>query len=303
MESNYRTIITAGKPGVGKSYLGNFILSNNPKSQIFQSESNPKQFGVTKQIQYRKQYAQHLNCTLEYIDVPGAGDPTISIKNVVDDLVQQLSAKTINAALMLVAAQDERASANEVLTISFLKNFFNSKGISTQECLWLVITRCQEKMPEENFVQGKLEFLSSMGLVIRQDHVILFDNTTQSLSPFIQEVFKIQQNQGLQVEQNTEQALQNFSKDLQSVAMKDPCIKKEFEQFEMLMRLVMDQNDKLATKLEKQADALQQITSNQYQEMMKQNDRLATHLGKQAEAMQELARNQRPQSRKTCNLI
>ncbi|KAL4497334.1 hypothetical protein ABPG72_011269 [Tetrahymena utriculariae] len=265
MESNYRTIIAAGRPGVGKSYLGNFILTNSPKSQVFKSESNPGEFGITKQIQYKKQYAQHLNCNLEFIDVPGSGDPTISITDLAKDLVSQLSNKTINAALMLVTAQDERATASEVLTTSFLKNFFSSKGISTKECLWLIITRCQEKMPDQNFIQGKLDFLRKIGLDISNNHVILFDNTSQSLSPFINQVFQIQKNQGLQVETNTERALQNFSKDLRDVSMKDPCIKQEFEQFEQLMRMMMDQNDKLAEQLGKQADALQAIARNQNQ--------------------------------------
>ncbi|KAL4455697.1 hypothetical protein ABPG74_003107 [Tetrahymena malaccensis] len=263
MESNYRTIIAAGRPGVGKSYLGNFILSNNPNSQMFLSESNPLEYGVTKTIQYKKEYAKHLNCTLEYIDIPGSGDPTINITDFANDLVKQLSSKTINAALMLVSVQDDRASAYEVLTISFLKNFFKSKGISSKECLWLMITRCQLNMPNQNFIKGKLEFLRRTGLDISENHVILFDNTVDSLSPFIKEVFTIQQDQGLQVEKNTEQALQNFSKDLKTVTMNDPCMKKEFEQFEVLMRLMMEQNDKLAVQLGKQADAIQALANNQ----------------------------------------
>ncbi|KAL4489181.1 hypothetical protein ABPG73_005668 [Tetrahymena malaccensis] len=252
MENNYRTIITAGRPGV---------------------------------------------------DVPGSGDPTISITDVINDLVSQLSAKTINAALMLVASQDDRASASEFMAASFYKNFFNSKGISAKECLWLVITRCQEKNPDQKFIDGKLQFLKRNGLEIRQDHIILFDSTTNSLSLLIKEVFQIQQDQGLQVEQNTQKALQNFSKDLKEVAMKDPIMKQEFQQFEMLMRLMMDQNDKLAAQLGKQADALQQLTISQREEMSQQNERLAKQLGLQAEAIKELANNQRGSSGETCNLI
>ncbi|KAL4481551.1 hypothetical protein ABPG74_007640 [Tetrahymena malaccensis] len=187
MDYQTRNIIACGRPGVGKSALGN-TESRNAITDL----------NLT-QIQLNG-----------YIDIPGQGDHTLDMDQLAQSLSDQLKNFTIHAILYLVSTQDERFTIQELCLIQFIKSFFKERGLNSQDNLWLVTTHCDQKKPNNQFIQGKLGSLKQWGISIPQNNVIQYDYNLFQCNPFIERVLLGPENQGFTLNQDKQCSLNKF---------------------------------------------------------------------------------------------
>ncbi|KAL4489182.1 hypothetical protein ABPG73_005669 [Tetrahymena malaccensis] len=211
MNNSTRNIIACGRPGVGKSALGNSLLYGVPQYQYgFESYSDPTKWGVTRQIIKRTKYIEKFKTSIQYIDIPGSGDHTLDMNQFAQSLLNQLKNITINAILYLVSVQDERFTAQELCSIQFIKNFFKQRGLSSQDNLWLIITHCDQKKPSNLFIQSKLDCLKKWEIFIPRNNVIQYNYNLFECNPFIERVLQVPQNQGFTLNQDRQNSLNKF---------------------------------------------------------------------------------------------
>ncbi|KAL4455696.1 hypothetical protein ABPG74_003106 [Tetrahymena malaccensis] len=263
MSNQPTTIIACGRPGVGKSALGNSLLYDDPQCYYgFESCQDPTKWGVTREIQKRTKYVEKYQTFLQYIDIPGQGDHTLDMNQLAQSLQNELKDDTINAILFLVSVQDDRFTTQELCSIQFIKSFFKQRGKTSQDILWLVITHCDQKKPNYKFIQGKLCNLKKYQLFIPETNVIQYDFNLFTFQPFIERVIKVPKNQGYTLNKNNKSSLNSFyqgcrsARDVNLDKLKDE--KNDLED-QKLKKLKQEYEE----QLNRQKDLKKQVEKNQ----------------------------------------
>ncbi|KAL4497333.1 hypothetical protein ABPG72_011268 [Tetrahymena utriculariae] len=262
-----RNIIACGRPGVGKSALGNSLLYGSPQCYYgFESYSDPTKWGVTREIVKRTEYVQEFNASLQFIDIPGQGDHTLDMKQMAESLSYELEDVTMNAILFLVAVQDERFTTQELCSIQFIKSFFKERGYNCQDILWLVITHCEQKKPSNQFIQSKLANLKKWGLFIPQQNVVEYDKNLSKFKPFIERVLKVPANQGFTLNKDKQNSLNQFyqgcnlARDVNLQRLKD---KEEERENKIQQERLQKLKEQYEIEIIKQEQLYEQLEQNQ----------------------------------------
>lgn len=184
MESNQKiySVIPFGAPGSGKSHLNNALIG----ATKFKA-SRTAASGETKEISCHTGPAlgKPGNKMLQVFDAPGVGDLELSLLQIVADIKNKIVQKqeTFDAALMVIKLFDYRASVQEVIALKAIKNFFDNFQPSQVFC---VITHCDKERPDDKQVAMKLESMKKWGgFEIPLENVIYYNNTPESLQPFV----------------------------------------------------------------------------------------------------------------------
>ena len=96
------------------------------------------------------------------------------------------SDQAIDAALIVLTASDYRMTIQQTVAIKIIAKFF--KDFEPRK-VFMVITHVDQNPPDEDFIQGKIaSFIKYGNIEISRDHVILFDNTKESLAPLVEKI-------------------------------------------------------------------------------------------------------------------
>ncbi|KAL4485001.1 hypothetical protein ABPG74_020178 [Tetrahymena malaccensis] len=247
-----QTVIACGKPGVGKSSLGNHLLTKNPKSDLFVQKDDPSEFGITKDICSKiKEIAYDgKKMQVQYVDLPGCGDPTIDTKKIYEKMLKEQNDAVFNCALLLISSQDNRLNYQEMMCCNFYKSFFKSRNDKDmKESLWLIITRCQEHDVTDEWVQSKLKGFEKLGLLIDPTRVIRYKQKDEDLIPLFQYMVKLAYD-GLVLDQDVKKCEEQFIEGVAQNSVDDQALKQQLlELKEMVEALEMMQNVGLITKI------------------------------------------------------
>ena len=177
-------IMPLGVPGVGKSTVLNFMIGDD-ECKTFQARKASQ--GVTRQIKIvsnKPFLGRHEDCRISAVDIPGIGDPTLSLDLILEECEREMGRKTIDCVLLVLKATDDRISLGEAV---LMNTFQLIKGIQAENVI-VVLTRCdQEKNVDDAFIQERLSMLSSFATECRIkldcSRVVRFNKTSESLEP------------------------------------------------------------------------------------------------------------------------
>ena len=148
MQSRPLSTVLFGPPGSGKSTVLNmlagmpgFFTRSGPTIKI--TNNVGPAFGIQGQPM------------LKVFDAPGVGDYNLPLAAIVADIKCSIgSDQPIDATLIVLKSTDFRKTLEATLTIKctskFLKTFESRK-------VFMVITHCDQEMPDEEFIEGKLQ--------------------------------------------------------------------------------------------------------------------------------------------------
>ncbi len=175
MEKRF-SLIPFGGPGTGKSNLLNTICGIRGR---FKS-SKTTEGGETKRISFLDcQTFGRQSPLLRIFDFAGFGDPDLSVLEIIADIKITIKTQSFDTVLLVIKSSDYRASAQEIIAAKAIVKFLEN---NTPENIFLVFTHCDQSMPDEDLIQGKINSFKKWGNInITREHVILSDNTPESL--------------------------------------------------------------------------------------------------------------------------
>ena len=207
-------ILPVGVPGAGKSTTLNFLIGDVNCTTF---EAKRASEGVTRNIKIvanKPLLGKHQDCIITLIDVPGIGDPTLSLDLILEECERKVSTKTIDAVLLVLKATDDRISLGEVV---MMNTFRLIKGINAANVI-IVLTRCDQELDiDDAFIEERLGKLSSFAKKCQLDldpsQVVRFDKTTSSLEP----IKSLLTRGSMQFEENLVEKAQEIIQDLPEV--------------------------------------------------------------------------------------
>jgi hypothetical protein len=167
---------------MGKSTVLNFLIGDE-SMKTFEAARSVR--GVTRGIKIVsncKFLGDDQSKLISVVDVPGIGDPTLKVEDILSAVETDLKTSKIDMVLLVLKATDDRVTLAEVMVMNMFKLL---KEISPRNIV-VVFTRCdQEDNVPGDFIQQRLAMLStyarSTGLTLDPNNVVKFNKTKESL--------------------------------------------------------------------------------------------------------------------------
>ncbi len=166
---------------MGKSTVLNFLIGDE-RMQTFEASRSER--GVTRDVHIvcdRKFLGDDESTLVTVVDVPGIGDPTLDVEDILSAVENKLKTSKIDMVLLVLKATDDRVTLADVMVMQM---FFLFEHINPQNVV-VVFTRCDQDSVPDEFVEEKLSILSSYaksaGLTLNPENIVRFDRTKESL--------------------------------------------------------------------------------------------------------------------------